>query len=336
MRLSFIIARAVFGKETKKGNKKMLFLYIALAVIAVAAVYFAAIFAVFKKTLGRCDVFPDISVDGSMNHLEMSKENLALMRAGRKLADALPKEEIYITSHDGLKLYGRLVKAENAKAVVILFHGFRSCADIDFSVVIGKYVDNGFNVIMTTHRAHGKSEGKYISMGINESRDCVKWAEYAAERFGADMPIILQGLSMGASTVLMASDKPMPKNVKGIVADCGFTSPEDIFRHVVSRGTHLPAELFMPPFRLYFKLFIHAKTTEISTLDTLRRTSLPILFIHGADDDFVPYAMGVKHNEVCVSPHKFISVAGAKHGQSYLVDMEKCDEALKEFFDEIL
>ena len=173
-------------------------------------------------------------------------------------------------------------------------------------------------------------------MGINESRDCVKWAEYAAARFGKDMPIILQGISMGASTVLMASDKQMPENVKGIVADCGFTSPEEIFCHVAGHEMHLPVKLVMPPFRLCFRLCVHEKTTAISTLDTLRRTKLPILFIHGEDDTFVPYAMGVKHNEVCASPHKFISVPGAKHGQSYLVDMKTCDEALKSFLAEIL
>ncbi|MBQ9510772.1 MAG: alpha/beta hydrolase [Clostridia bacterium] len=315
----------------------MIFVYISLAVIAAALIVcFSLVFVIFKKTLGRCETFPDVFIDGSMDHLHIKPDHLEIMREGRRKVDALPKEEIYITSHDGLKLYGRLVEVKEAKATVILFHGFRSCTDNDFSSVLWKYTDMGMNVLMITHRAHGKSEGKYISMAVNESRDCVKWAEYTANRFGNDMPIILEGISMGASTVLMACDKPMPSSVKGIIADCGFTSPEEIFCHVARRNMHLPVKLLMPIFRLYFKLFAHAKTTEISALDTVKNTKIPILFIHGEDDDFVPYAMGVKLNEACASPHKFISVPGAGHGQSYLVNPEKCDEALKEFLAKVI
>lgn len=142
---------------------------------------------------------------------------------------SIPYEDVFITSFDGLRLHAKFYAASERKAPVqIMFHGYKSSAERDFCGGLREGIDGGFNVLLVDQRAHGESEGKYLTFGVNERFDCLSWASYAAERFGNDVKIYLYGISMGAATVLMASALPLPKSVSGIVADCGYTSPKDI------------------------------------------------------------------------------------------------------------
>ena len=312
-------------------NKTKIVGFAALA----GAAYFAGLYAFFRKNLGRCDKFPNLYSEKDLKKFNVPEKNLGQMRKGSRFVSEHTTEEVYIRSFDGLRLYARIVENPNPTGTVIFFHGFRSCTDFDFSVVFEDYYKRGYNLICVTQRAHGKSEGKFISMGIYERYDCKSWAEYAAKRFGKDSPIILEGLSMGASTVLMASDLPMPENVKGIIADCGYTTPDDIFLHVGRDIYGLPPFPFMTTFRRYFRHFIHANTTDASSIESLKRTKLPVLLIHGKADDFVPYSMSEENDAACASRHAFVFVDGAGHGQSYLFDREKCDKALEEFLESL-
>ena len=135
---------------------------------------------------------------------------------------------------------------------------------------------------------------------------------------------------MGATTVLMASNLQM-NNVKCVIADCGYTSPEEIFRHVAKNMCHLPPALFVPAFSLLFKIKTGHRTDEFSTVDALKETSLPVLFIHGEADNFVPCEMSRKSAAACRTDHILVTVPGASHGKSYLVDRKKCDAALDAF-----
>ncbi len=123
---------------------------------------------------------------------------------------------------------------------MMAFHGYRSLATIDFALEVEFFHRLGYDVLLPYQRSHGESQGKYITYGVKERFDCRDWARYAARRFGEDKPLFLMGISMGAATVLMASGLELPGNTRGIVADCGFTTPWDIMAHVARRDYSLP------------------------------------------------------------------------------------------------
>ena len=215
----------------------------------------------------------------------------------------------------------------------ILFHGYKSSAERDFCGGLREGIDGGFNVLLVDQRAHGESEGKYLTFGVNERFDCLSWASYAAERFGNDVKIYLYGISMGAATVLMASALPLPKSVSGIVADCGYTSPKDIIFSVL-RDHHVPAAPVYAVARLGARLFCGFDLDSASAPDALSRSHIPVLFIHGDDDRFVPCRMSRENFEASAAEHKkLLIVHNAGHGLSYMLDRPAYLSALHSFLE---
>ena len=244
-------------------------------------------------------------------------------------------ERVYTKSFDGLSLSARYYHNKSGVPLVIQFHGYRSHSIRDFS---GGYtiVDGlGYNILIVDQRAHGKSEGKYLTMGIKERFDCLSWVKYAVERFGEDTKIILSGVSMGAATVLLASELDLPDNVRGIFADCPYSSPEKIVKKVI-------ADMKLPPF-LYFFVKMGAKIWgkfdlgAASPEEAVKNNTLPLLIIHGDDDRFVPYYMSVDIFNAAKTKHKkFITVKTAGHGLSFMVDFKTYSNAVKEFTNQII
>lgn len=245
---------------------------------------------------------------------------------------SIPYEDVFITSFDGLRLHAKFYVASERKAPVqIMFHGYKSSAERDFCGGLREGIDGGFNVLLVDQRAHGESEGKYLTFGVNERFDCLSWASYAAERFGNDVKIYLYGISMGASTVLMASALPLPKSVSGIVADCGYTSPKAIICSVL-RDHHVPAAPVYAVAKLGARLFCGFDLDSASAPDALRRSHIPVLFIHGDDDRFVPCRMSRENFEASAAEHKkLLIVHNAGHGLSYMLDRPAYLSALHEF-----
>ena len=243
---------------------------------------------------------------------------------------AIPFEEVRIRSFDGTELYGRLyIKDENAP-VQIMMHGYRENAITDFCGGLQLALKSGMNAIVADQRAHGKSGGRGLSFGILERRDAKAWAEYACERFGPEVPLILTGISMGASTVLMASDLDLPQSVCGVIADCGYTSPEQIIMKVAKEKGY-PVKLLMPFARLAARLIGGFDLKEASAPSSLSRTKLPVLFIHGEGDDFVPVSMTLENYKACASEKTLFTVPGAGHGMSFLADPEGYKKHVRSF-----
>lgn len=247
---------------------------------------------------------------------------------------SIPYEDVFITSFDGLRLHAKFYAASERKAPVqIMFHGYKSSAERDFCGGLREGIDGGFNVLLVDQRAHGESEGKYLTFGVNERFDCLSWANYAAERFGNDVKVYLYGISMGASTVLMASALPLPKSVSGIVADCGYTSPKDIIFSVL-RDHHVPAAPVYAVARLGARLFCGFDLDSASAPDALRRSHIPVLFIHGDDDRFVPCRMSRENFEASAAEHKkLLIVHNAGHGLSYMLDRPAYLSSLHSFLE---
>lgn len=244
-----------------------------------------------------------------------------------------PYERVTVRSYDDLHLVGKLYEGNPGAPLILFFHGYRSTAERDASGGFQLCKEKGWHILMVDQRALGESEGKEITFGIRERFDCQTWAEYAAKRFGPETPIFLWGISMGASTVLMASELPMPENVKGIVADCGFDSPATIIKET-ARRRKLPGELAGWFVGLGARIFGGFRMDEASALDSVTRARVPILLIHGEEDEIVPFEMVHALREACATPVEVLTVPGAAHGISWYVDMPAYHGALIRFMEE--
>lgn len=244
-------------------------------------------------------------------------------------------KDVYIQSTDGLKLHGLWIPAEDPKGTILLAHGYRSTMLCDFGLAFVYYHELGLNILVPEQRSHGKSQGKYITFGVKESQDMMEWIEFHNREFG-NRQMILDGLSMGASTVLYLADRKLPENVKGIIADCGFTSPKDILATVFKKVTHLPAVPTLWATDLFARIFACFSIYEKDTRKALGNSRLPVLMIHGTGDDFVPCHMTEQGYAACTGAKKMLLVEGAEHGVSIVKDRVAYTEAVLTFLEENL
>lgn len=250
------------------------------------------------------------------------------MRTWMERTRQLPFREFSITSFDGLKLYGKYYECQPGAPIELMFHGYRGLAERDLCGGVQRCFRLGRNALLVDQRTAGKSEGKVITFGIKERRDCVSWAEFMAREFPGSK-LILTGISMGASTVLMASELPLPETVVGIIADCGFTSPKAIIKKVI-RQMKLPPNLAYPFVRLGARLYGGFDLEEASALEAMKHCRLPIFFAHGEADNYVPCQMSLDNFNACTAPKQLLTVPGAGHGLCYIVDKDGYLAALRE------
>lgn len=244
---------------------------------------------------------------------------------------AMNREDCWIRSFDGLKLHGFFYECTPGAPIELMFHGYRGNAERDLSGGVQRCFRLGHSALIVDQRCSGQSEGHVIAMGIKEYRDCLSWLNFMQERFGPEQEIILTGISMGAATVMMASDKGLPKNVVGILADCGYNSPKDIIQTII-RTMGIPVWLGYPFVKLGAKLYGHFDLEETSPEEALKNCTVPVIFFHGENDDYVPCDMSRICYEACSSRKKLVTIPGAGHGLSYPVDPEGYIAAAREFF----
>ncbi len=244
--------------------------------------------------------------------------------------NAIPYEPVSITSFDGLKLNGRYYHVRDGAPLNICFHGYRGTPSRDFSGGAMVIMNRGHNLLLIEERAQKTSEGHTVTFGINERIDCLDWVNYSIERFGEDIKIILVGISMGAATVLMASDLDLPPNVKGIIADCPYSSPLAIIQSVGTR-MHLPGRIVKWLAICAAEVFGHFDITVSSPVDSVTRAKVPILLIHGESDDYVPVEMSYEirdANPGLITLHTF---PNAGHGISFMLDPDRYTALVNDF-----
>ena len=241
------------------------------------------------------------------------------MVAWMKKVRAMPHDQVSVRSFDGLTLWGKYYEYAPGAPIEILFHGYRGSAERDMCGAVQRCHSLGHSALIVDQRASGKSGGNVITFGVNESRDCLTWIEYVTARFGPKTRIILAGISMGAATVVMAAGRELPENVIAILADCGYTSPRDIIKKVIATDMKLPPDLAYPFVKLGARLFGRFDLDELSSIETVRNTPVPILLIHGESDDFVPCDMSKRCHEANPASTRLFTVPGAGHGLAYLV-----------------
>lgn len=256
------------------------------------------------------------------------------MEAWVKKSRAMPYENFEIKSRDGLTLRGKYYEYQKGAITEILFHGYRGNAERDLSGGIERCFSLGRNALIVDHRGSGTSDGRVITFGIKEHIDCLDWIKFATEQLGKDSKLIVTGISMGAATVMMAAGEDLPENVVCILADCGYNTAREIICKVME-DMKLPSKLIYPFVRLGALIFGGFDPDSNSPEKALKKAKVPVIFIHGDNDDFVPCDMSRRLFEICSSEHKkFVTISGAGHGLAYPVDREKYVSSLREFAEE--
>lgn len=240
----------------------------------------------------------------------------------------------------GQRLQGYLLRPKEPSDVYVFgSHGYKSDGKGEWCHFAKHYVEElGFNLFFVDHQAAGESEGEYIGFASHESKDSLKWLKYMTETFGEDIQIILHGISMGSATVmLMSGSEDLASNVRFTIADCGYTSALDEFNYKIE-SLKLPLKPLVPIINaINLKKADYDFGKDTNALEAVSKAKVPMLFIHGGDDKFVPtYMVYLLHN-ACTAEYKdLLVVPGAEHARSYHIDKKSYEGKMDEFISKFI
>ena len=254
------------------------------------------------------------------------------VQAGADWIDNISGETVSVTSFDGLRLSAKLISPASPVAAVVALHGFRSWPSREFAGVGKLLYENKIAVLYPYQRSHRLSEGKFITFGVNEKKDCALWAQELSARF-PQLPIYLYGQSMGGTTVLMAGSEELPSNVYGIIADSAYHSPADVIGSLLIRSYHIPQYPLLFFIDFWTVLLGHYELFK-NTASKGMRNKYAYLFFHGEKDVLVPYEMGLKNYLLCPSKQKrWLRFSEAGHCACCYTGKEEYQSALLAFIN---
>lgn len=316
---------------------------IAIVIILLLLVVVLVVCAYILSYISRRNPFPlpkwlISRVEGGMegnddmpaSYWEKAKEREAWLEAQNL-------EQIHITNAKGMKLRGQYYPADKPrKGLILACHGCRSSGIGEFCFISEFLHNHGYDLFLVDHRACGESEGEYMGYGLYESQDTMLWLDYIVKRFGDDCPIILYGVSMGSATVMMMSNQDLPKNVKGIVADCGYTSAWNEFQYQLKASFHMPPFPFLYIVNFFSMVLAGYSFRKAAPIEAIKEAKVPILLFHGEKDDFVPTFMVHELFEACSAPKDLLVIPEALHAKSYQTHPELYEPKILSFFDWVL
>lgn len=246
---------------------------------------------------------------------------------------ALPFGSVEMTSFDGLRLHADFLRGEpDTKVTMIFCHGYKSEAAFDFAAMYDFYRGLGYNLVYLNMRAHGKSEGKYIGFGALDRFDVQMWSKKIAELF-PETSIFLHGMSMGAASILQSAELELDPAVCGIIADCGFSSTNEVFRNLVGGMYHLPATPFVDIFAAVNRIVAGYGFTDADSVKSMAHSRLPLAYICGDKDRYVPLDMAMRIYNACTQDKTLLIAKGAGHAASFMVENEKYRNLIVDFIN---
>ena len=249
---------------------------------------------------------------------------------------AQPHEEVWRMSEDGLRLHATFFPNQDSKKIALCLHGYTSQGMSDYIGLSGYYLKHGFAMFLPDARAHGQSEGEYVGFGCLDRKDALQWINWLTARCTEQVQILLHGISMGAATVLMTTGLTLPPQVKGVISDCAFTSPKEVFSHVLHSMYHLPAFPMIQISDHVNRKKAGYGLDECNAAREVKKAKVPALLIHGSADTFVPCRMCDQIYDNYAAEKKKLIVEGAAHAESYYKDRDAYEKAMDEFIGGII
>lgn len=305
-------------------------LIVLIIICAVLALFYAVGLKFVRVLIRRQDNFPTPETGASSSELleptgkALWAHNIPYFAPFREL----PFEEISVEAGDGLTLRAELLRGSGTGVTVMFFHGYKSEPACDFAAMYDFYRSQGHDLIYVHMRAHGKSDGEYIGFGALDRYDVVRWTDRAAELF-PDNDIYLHGMSMGAASVLQSMDLELNKNVRGLIADCGYSDLSTVFRNLVGKLYHLPV-MFVDVFEYVNLLKAGYDFKEASSVRSVSAARIPLVYICGDSDRYVPKDMAMQIYNACKSPKRLLLVPGAGHAASYMCAKDEYEALITE------
>ncbi len=253
----------------------------------------------------------------------------------RAWCEARPMRDWYIRSREGLRLHASYLPAEagNEKRFVVLCHGYKGSR---FGSVAGiaRYLhENHCSLLFIDQRCCGKSEGRYVTFGAREQYDLLSWLKRLRKENKKRLPVYLYGQSMGAAAVLLAAGHPLPGEVRGLIADCGFHSMKQQFQNMAADWFHIrSAGILRRRVELFCRLYAGFSLKETDTTEALRKNTRPVLFFHGELDTYVRPEASRQNYELCAAPKELVLIPGARHLCSYYAQPELYKQKISDFF----
>jgi len=240
--------------------------------------------------------------------------------------------DTFITAPDGVRLHGYYVKAPTpTRHTAVIVHGYTDNAIRMMMIGYMYNRDLGFNILLPDLRYSGMSEGNHLQMGWNDRKDVAQWISLVPTLFGDSASVVVHGISMGAATTMMLSGEPQPEHVRCFVEDCGYTSAWDEFAGELKKQFNLPAFPLLHASSMICKLRHGWSFTEASSLKQVAKCHLPMLFIHGVNDTFVPTAMVFPLYEAKPQPKELWLVPSEGHARSYHDFPKEYTEKVRKF-----
>lgn len=277
---------------------------------------------------------------------ESQDEQAKLEQKAKELEDRLKKEadtwskeypakQYSITSYDGLKLVADYYEQEiNAGMYCIFLHGYKKKKE-DIRLFAKHYYELGYNVLTPDMRSHGESEGEYIGMGYLDKDDLKQWIDFIIEK-DPEAQIALHGLSMGASTIMMASGEDLPENVKVMVEDSGYSGVWEEFADKLKSVYGLPEFPMLYGANIISGMKAGYYFSDGDAVAPLRKNDVPMLFIHGDKDDYNPFYMLDIVYEANASEKKKLVIPGARHVMGVHVDAETYWNTVDDFLNQYM
>ncbi|WP_082676550.1 alpha/beta hydrolase [Shouchella shacheensis] len=244
-------------------------------------------------------------------------------------------EDVFIQSKDGLRLHALYIASPvRTKKTIILAHGYTGVSSEMGSLARLYLEDHQYNILMPDNRGHGRSQGDYVGFGWPDRLDFLQWIDYTIQRTGTDSSVVLHGISMGGATVLMTSGEKLPPQVKAVISDCAYTSAEDILSYHLKQMYRLPRFPILYTTSLWTKMRAGYCFREASALNQVKKAQVPILYIHGEKDTFVPREMVYSLFQATGSDKELLIVPYAEHGHSFDTNPVMYERKVRDFLEE--
>ncbi len=303
---------------------------VGLIIFILFVIYFLVTFVIFliatNKKIYKLLKGPDKAFEKAIKEFEPR------IISGGKWVDNQEKEDVYIKSKDGLKLHGIFLPNKKNNKIIILVHGQGSEPRRDVYPSAHEYYDMGYALLIVDLRACGESEGHTYTYGYHEHEDLSLWVNYIYKKY-KNSKIILGGVSLGATSALMVPN--INKHVDAVVADSGFRNAYKELSHVLSYFFHLPGNMIMPMVNVYCKWFYHINLKWVDTVESLKNVRIPILFIHGIDDEFVLIDNTIENYNSYKGHKTKVFINFCQHGMGYLVNRKQYIDSIEKFLRKV-
>lgn len=322
----------------KKGTKKAIKTF-GIIGTAATAVYLTVGNLFYYITLtkkGLNSTFIDKYASPNKKEDDYTAHLNSVLKSGADWFKIADREKIVIRSANGKKnLHADFIFSEKPSDVyIILVHGYTSSPE-NMGIYAKKYHEVGYNVILPSLNGHADSEKDIVTMGWDDRLDVIEWANYISEE-KPNSKIIIHGVSMGAATTMMATGEDLPKNVVAAVADCGYTSVWDIFSNKLNKGMNLPDFPILYSANTVNKAISKYDFKKASSVEQLKKSKTPTIFIHGEKDTFVPYEMLDKVYNACASEKEKVTIPDAPHARNACADPELYWKSVFDFINKYL